>query len=340
MKAVGFKANGPIEAENALEDIEIAKPAPEGLDILVEVKAISVNPVDCKVRQSRPPKDGKPEVLGYDAAGTVVAIGADVASFKIGDDVFYAGSIIRPGTNAQFHLVDERIVGKKPRESSFAESAAMPLTSLTAWEILFDRIDVTKPVAGGANAILIIGGAGGVSSIAIQLMRQMTDLTVIATASRPETDDWVKKMGAHHVINHREPLGPQVAALNIGAPSFVFSTNQTSKHGDDIAELIAPQGRFGLIDDIASVASFKTKAVSIHWESMFTRSMFETADMSAQGDILNEVSRLMDDGKLLSTMNTELSPINAENLIEAHKQSEKGATIGKIVLSDFSDQTP
>lgn len=336
MKAIGFKINGAIDAENALEDIKIATPIPEGQDILVEVKAISVNPVDYKTRQNRVPQDGKHEVIGYDAAGTVVAIGSDVSNFSIGDDVFYAGSIIRPGTNSQFHLVDQRIVGMKPQKFDFAESAAMPLTSLTAWEALFDRLNVKLPVDCGANAILIIGGAGGVSSIAIQLVRQLTDLTIIATASRPETEDWVKRMGAHHVINHRDPLAPQVKALGIGTPSFVFSTTQTDQHANDIAELIVPQGRFCLIDDVKSITPFKLKSISIHFELMFTRSMFETPDMSSQHDILMTVSRMMDEGKLVSTMNTKLSPISAENLIRAHKQSESGTSIGKIVLADFS----
>lgn len=335
MRAIGFTENGSIDREGALLDLNLPKPTPTGRDISVEVKAISVNPVDGKMRTVRVPAEGVPEVLGYDAAGIVAAVGPDVSLFKVGDEVFYAGALTRPGTNAEFHLVDERIVGFKPKSLDWAQSAAMPLTTVTAWEGLFDRLNITKPVAGGANAILIVGGAGGVGSIAIQLVKQLTDLTVIATASRPETVEWVKKMGADHVINHREPLAPQVEALNIGAPSFVFSTTQTNQHAANIAELIAPQGRFGLIDALDSIDPFKMKSVSVHLEFMFTRSMFETADMNEQGVIFNKVAAMLDAGKLVTTIRERLSPINAETLTKAHRMSESGSAIGKIVLEGF-----
>ncbi|MCO5731275.1 zinc-binding alcohol dehydrogenase family protein [Rhizobium sp. SSA_523] len=339
MKAVGYKAPGAIGREDALQDIELPRPVPEGHDLLVEVRAVSVNPVDTKIRKGVAPEAGQFKVLGWDAVGTVVEVGPHVKDVTIGDDVFYAGSLVRPGANSQFHRVDERIVGKKPRTISDAEAAALPLTAITAWEMLFDRLDIRRPVPGAANAILIVGGAGGVGSIAIQLVRALTDVTVIATASRPETREWVEKLGAHHVVDHAKPIAEQVAALGVGAPAFVFSTTETHRHLKDIIELIAPQGRFGLIDDPESldVLGFKRKAVSIHWELMFTRSLYETADMAEQGHLLNEVARLIDEGKLRTTVTEVLSPINASNLRQAHAAIESGKTKGKIVLEGFGE---
>ena len=336
MKAVGYKVPGPIAEDASLVDIDLPRPVAEGGDILVEVKAVSVNPVDYKIRSSTPPADGDWKVLGWDAAGIVQEVGPDVTQFAVGDEVYYAGSLIRPGTNAEFHLVDARIVGRKPASLDWAEAAALPLTTLTAWEAMFDRLDVTKPVPGAA-AILIIGGAGGVGSIAIQIARQRTDLIVISTASRPETQEWVKGLGAHHVIDHSRPLAPQIAELNIGAPAFVFSTTHTEQHASDIAELIAPQGRFGLIDDpkALDVMLFKRKAVSIHHELMFTRSLYGTPDMDEQGKILNSLAVLVDDGKIRTTLTEKLSPINAANLKTVHALIESGAARGKIVLEGF-----
>lgn len=336
MKAVGYKVPGPIAEDASLVDIDLPRPVAEGGDILVEVKAVSVNPVDYKIRSSTPPADGDWKVLGWDAAGIVQEVGPDVTQFAAGDEVYYAGSLIRPGTNAEFHLVDARIVGRKPASLDWAEAAALPLTTLTAWEAMFDRLDVTKPVPGAA-AILIIGGAGGVGSIAIQIARQRTDLIVISTASRPETQEWVKGLGAHHVIDHSRPLAPQIAELNIGAPAFVFSTTHTEQHASDIAELIAPQGRFGFIDDpkALDVMLFKRKAVSIHHELMFTRSLYGTPDMDEQGKILNSLAVLVDDGKIRTTLTEKLSPINAANLKTVHALIESGAARGKIVLEGF-----
>lgn len=336
MKAVGYKVPGPIAEDASLVDIDLPRPVAEGGDILVEVKAVSVNPVDYKIRSSTPPADGDWKVLGWDAAGIVQEVGPDVTQFAVGDEVYYAGSLIRPGTNAEFHLVDARIVGRKPASLDWAEAAALPLTTLTAWEAMFDRLDVTKPVPGAA-AILIIGGAGGVGSIAIQIARQRTDLIVISTASRPETQEWVKGLGAHHVIDHSRPLAPQIAELNIGAPAFVFSTTHTEQHASDIAELIAPQGRFGFIDDpkALDVMLFKRKAVSIHHELMFTRSLYGTPDMDEQGKILNSLAVLVDDGKIRTTLTEKLSPINATNLKTVHALIESGAARGKIVLEGF-----
>ena len=336
MKAVGYKVPGPIAEDASLVDIDLPRPVAEGGDILVEVKAVSVNPVDYKIRSSTPPADGDWKVLGWDAAGIVQEVGPDVTQFAVGDEVYYAGSLIRPGTNAEFHLVDARIVGRKPASLDWAEAAALPLTTLTAWEAMFDRLDVTKPVPGAA-AILIIGGAGGVGSIAIQIARQRTDLIVISTASRPETQEWVKGLGAHHVIDHSRPLAPQIAELNIGAPAFVFSTTHTEQHASDIAELIAPQGRIGFIDDpkALDVMLFKRKAVSIHHELMFTRSLYGTPDMDEQGKILNSLAVLVDDGKIRTTLTEKLSPINAANLKTVHALIESGAARGKIVLEGF-----
>jgi NADPH2:quinone reductase len=337
MRAVGYQNSLPIADPSSLVDINLPKPSPTGRDILVEVRAVSVNPVDTKVRMRAKPEPGAWKVLGWDAAGVVAAVGPDSSLFKPGDEVSYAGSITRPGTNAEFHLVDERIVGHKPASLSWAEAAAMPLTAITAWEALFDRLDVRKPGPGVTPSILIIGGAGGVGSIAVQLARQLTDLTVIATASRAETQDWVHALGSHHVIDHTKPLADQVNALGIGAPGFVFSTTNTGQHLAAIASIIAPQGRFALIDDPATldIMPFKGKSISVHWEAMFTRSMFTTADIAAQGALLNEVARLVDAGTLRTTLAERFGPINAANLKRAHALLESGRSRGKIVLEGF-----
>lgn len=337
MKAIGYQHPGPIDRAASLVDVELDRPKATGRDLLVEVQAISVNPVDTKVRRSGAPATGEWKVLGWDAVGRVVEVGDAVSGFKPGDEVFYAGSIARAGANSQFHLVDERIVGHKPGSLSNAEAAALPLTAITAWEMLFDRLDIRRPVPGAANAILIIGGAGGVGSIAIQLARALTDVTVIATASRPETQSWVKELGAHHVVDHSKPLAEQIAALGIGAPAFVFSTTETHRHFKEIVELIAPQGRFGLIDDpdTLDVMPFKRKAVSTHWELMFTRSLFQTADIAEQGKLLDAVSRLIDESKIRTTVTEVLRPINAANLKAAHALIETGKAKGKIVLEGF-----
>jgi NADPH:quinone reductase len=337
MRAIGYQQPGNIDRDQALIDIELPKPTPEGQDLLVEVKAISVNPVDIKVRQSTPPKSSDWKVLGWDAAGIVSAVGPEVTLFQPGDSVFYAGSIIRAGTNAQYHLVNERIVGSKPQTLDWAAAAALPLTAITAWEMLFDRLEVRRAVPGAAPAILIIGGAGGVGSIAIQIARALTDLTVIASASRPETVAWVKEMGAHHVIDHSLPMAEQVADLGLGAPAFVFSTTHSDRHLDAIATLIAPQGRLGLIDDPETfdIRQLKRKSVSIHWEFMFTRALFSTVDIAQQGTLLNEISQLLDEGTLQTTLTTRYSPINAANLKQAHRLIESNRTRGKIVLEGF-----
>jgi NADPH:quinone reductase len=337
MRAVAYREPQPISSETSLLDVELPRPEPRGRDLLVEIRAISVNPVDVKVRAGVRPEPGTDKVLGWDAAGIVVATGPEAILFRPGDEVFYAGAIDRPGTNSEFHIADERIVGPKPRTLDFAGAAALPLTSITAWEALFDRLDIRRPVPGGANAILIVGGAGGVGSIAIQLVRQLTDVTVIATASRPETAAWCRELGAHHVIDHSRPLAEEVEKLGIGAPAFVLSLTQTALHALEIVKLIAPQGRFALIDDpkVLDVVPFKRKSVSIHWELMFTRSLFQTADMEQQHHLLAEVSRLVDAGTIRTTLQEQFGPISAMSLKRAHALIESGRAQGKVVLAGF-----
>ncbi|MBY5541273.1 zinc-binding alcohol dehydrogenase family protein [Rhizobium leguminosarum] len=337
MRAVAYKTPQPISAETSLIDVELPMPEAGGHDLLVEIKAVSVNPVDVKVRAHSAPPADELKVLGWDAAGIVKAIGADVTLFRPGDEVFYSGVISRPGSNAEFHLVDERIVGTKPKSLDFAAAAALPLTSITAYEALFDRLKVQDAVSGAGRSILIIGGAGGVGSIAIQIARALTDLTVIATASRPETQDWVKELGAHHVVDHSRPIAPQVAALGIGAPGFIFSTTNTDSHIGDIVEAIAPQGRFALIDDpkTLDIVPFKRKAVSVHWELMFTRPLYGTPDMIEQHKLLNKISELVDAGKIRTTLSEIVGPINAANLKTAHAMVESGRMKGKAVLAEF-----
>jgi len=335
MKAVAYQKAGPITSPESLVDIELDTPVAKGHDLLVRVQAISVNPVDTKIRKNISAESGW-KVLGWDAVGTVEAIGDKVTQFRVGDVVWYAGALNRQGSNSELQLVDERIVGHKPKILGATEAAALPLTAITAWEMLFDRLQVPK-TAPANTTILVIGGAGGVGSITIQLLKQLTNLTIITTASRPETKEWVEQLGADYVLDHREPLAPQIKQLGLNAPSYVFSTTQTDQHLSDIVELIAPQGHFGLIDDPEQldIKPFKSKSVSVHWEFMFTRSMFQTEDMQKQSDLLNEVSKLVDEGKIKTTVTEVLSPINAENLKRVHQQIESGTTKGKIVLQGF-----
>lgn len=334
MKAIGYAAPGPVDV---FETFELDKPEAAGHDLLVEVAAVSVNPVDTKVRQNRPPLTDEPAVLGFDAVGIVADTGDQCSRFQPGDRVWYAGDFVRQGTNAEFHLVDERIVGRAPTTLSDAEGAAMPLTSLTAWEGLFDRMRVTDPVPGAAPAVLIIGGAGGVGSMAIQLLRALTDLTVIATASRPETREWVTDLGAHHVINHHEPLAEQVEALGLGQPGFVFSTTHTQSYLTPIAELLAPQGRFGFIDRFPEfdITHFFPKSISIHPELMFTRPMHKPADIGRQGEILDDLAALVEAGKVRTTMTESFGTITPENLGAAHTKSATNTVLGKLVLEGF-----
>jgi zinc-binding alcohol dehydrogenase family protein len=336
MRAVGYKRSLPIDQAEALIDLEIEKPAPKGRDLLVQVRAISVNPVDYKVRKRADPQGGAPKILGFDATGIVAAAGPDVTLFKAGDEVWYAGSIVRPGTNSEFHLVDERVVGRKPRSLDFASAAALPLTSITAWEMLFDRFAVPRR-GGEGQSLLIIGGGGGVGSIAIQLARSLTKLNVIATASRAETQSWCKELGAHHVIDHSKPMAEQLKAIGHRFVDYVFGVTESGEHFDTICDVVAPQGKFGLIDDPKSldVAKLKGKSVSLHWEAMFTRSTFQTADMDAQHKLLCEVAAMVDQGTIRTTVADNLGAINAANLRRAHAMLESGRTRGKIVLEGF-----
>jgi zinc-binding alcohol dehydrogenase family protein len=337
MKAVGYQKSLSIEDKDALLDFETAKPEPKGRDIRVAVKAISANPVDYKVRKRAAPPAGEYKILGFDAAGTVDAVGPDVSLFKPGDEVFYAGSILRQGTNSEFHLVDERIVGKKPRTLSFAQAAALPLTSLTAWELLFDRLGALPGKSFDPRTLLIVGGAGGVGSILIQLARRLTGLAVVATATRPESQKWCLELGAHAVVDHAKPLKEQIEKLKAPPLALVASLTNTDQHYKAIAEVMAPQGKYGLIDNPAefNVAVFMGKAISVHWESMFTRSSFQTPDMIAQHNLLNDVSDLIDKGVLRTTMHQTFGIINAANLKRAHALLESGKSRGKIVLEGW-----
>ncbi|MGE5157611.1 MAG: zinc-binding alcohol dehydrogenase family protein [Gemmatimonas sp.] len=337
MKAVGYKKSLPIDAAEALIDFETAKPEPAGRDIRVAVKAISANPVDYKVRKRAEPPQGEYKILGFDAAGIVDAVGPQVTLFKPGDEVFYAGSIQRQGTNSEFHLVDERIVGKKPTTLSFAQAAALPLTSITAWELLFDRLGAVPGKSVDPRTLLITGGAGGVGSILIQLARRLTGLTVVATATRPESQKWCLELGAHAVIDHGKPIKEQIDALKLPPVALVASLTATDQHYKAIADVMAPQGKFGLIDDPAefTVGVFKGKAISIHWESMFTRSSFQTPDMIAQHQLLDDVADLIDKGVLRTTLDQIFGTINATNLKRAHALLESGKSRGKIVLEGW-----
>ena len=334
MKAIGYGDAGPISATNALVEFETDKPQPGPSDLLVEVRGISVNPVDAKVRANAQP-EGAPRILGFDAAGIVKEVGPETTRFRPGDEVFYAGDITRPGTNAEFHIVDERIVGRKPSSLGFAEAAAMPLTTITAWEILFDNFGL-KEGEGAGESLLVIGGAGGVGSILIQLAKKLTDLNVIATASRSDTRAWVEKMGADHVVNHRNPLDQEMKALGI-SPRYVAALTNTDEHIASIVELIKPRGHIALIDNPKSldIMPLKFKALSLSWEFMFTRSMFQTEDMDVQHDLLNRVADLLDKGTLVSTVNEHYGTLSVANLRSAHELQESRTAIGKTVLDGY-----
>lgn len=338
MKAIAYQNAHPITDENGLQDVVLPEPVATGRDLLVEVKAISVNPVDTKVRANASAEAGGWKVLGWDATGVVRATGPDVTQFKVGDRVWYAGDITRPGTNAELHLVDERIVGHMPTSLDFAQAAALPLTSITAWEMLFDRLRLKADTTPTNERLLIIGASGGVGSIMTQLARRLTGATVIGTASRPETEAWVRELGAHHVINHTRPLAEELKRIGIDQVTHVVSLTKTDQHFPHIVEAIAPQGKFGLIDDPEpiDVRLLKRKSVSLHWELMFTRSMFGTEDMIAQHRLLGEIARLVDAGTIRSTAAEHFGSINAANLKRAHALLESGKARGKIVLEGFT----
>ncbi|SMF14035.1 zinc-binding alcohol dehydrogenase family protein [Tistlia consotensis] len=337
MKAVGYRQSKPIAEPDSLIDLTLPEPTPGPRDLLVRVQAVSVNPVDTKMRLRAQPAEGEVQVLGWDAAGTVEAVGSEVTLFRPGDAVFYAGAIDRPGSDSELHLVDERIVGRKPACLDFAEAAALPLTAITAWELLFERLAVPYGVKTGGGSLLVIGGAGGVGSILIQLASRLTGLTVIATASRPETADWVRRMGAHHVVDHRRPLDEALADVGLGPVEHVAGLTATEQHLPAIAKLIAPQGGLAVIDDPKAfdILPFKRKSVRIAWEFMFTRSLFGTADMIEQHRLLSEVSALVEAGVLRSTLTETAGPVDAATLRRVHALVESGKAIGKTVLAGF-----
>jgi zinc-binding alcohol dehydrogenase family protein len=337
MKAIGYRIVQPITAEDALVEVELPVPHPGPNDLRVAVQAVSVNPVDVKLRGSAAPAQGEVRILGFDAAGVVEAIGSDVTLFKAGDEVFYAGAIDRPGTNSELRLVDERIVGRKPKTLTFSQSAALPLTSITAWELLFDRLSVPYGTKAQDGALLIINGAGGVGSILTQIARRLTGLTVVATASRPETVAWCSQMGAQHVIDHHRPFTESLRKLGIAQVEYVAGLTATDKHLPGIEAAIAPQGSLALIDDprVLDIVSLKRKSVSVHWELMFTRTLYQTPDMIEQGRLLNEVADLVDAGVLRTTLTQDAGIISAANLKRVHALVESGRSIGKTVLAGF-----
>lgn len=344
MKAIGYFRSLPITDAESLVDLELPTPAPGPHDLLVEIAAVAVNPVDTKIRVRRASADGRtPVVLGWDAVGTVRAIGPQVQGFAVGDRVWYAGDITRPGSNAQFQCVDHRIVSRAPTSLSDAEAAALPLTAITAWELLFDRLEVTarpeRPVS-----LLVTGAAGGVGSILVQLARRVPHLTIIGTSSDPQGagGDWLRGLGAHHVINHREALAPQIRALQEqGVPPlrYVTSLTHTPQHIAGIVEAMEPQGRLAMIDDFGpadlDVMALKGKSLSLHWELMFTRSMFATHDIAEQGRLLARVAELVDAGEIRSTLAEVIGPIDATHLKRAHALQETQRQRGKLVLAGF-----
>ncbi|MDT8427158.1 MAG: zinc-binding alcohol dehydrogenase family protein [Pseudomonadales bacterium] len=339
MKAVGVYNSLPIGKENSLQDVEIASPEPGPGELLVKVYAVSVNPVDAKIRMAAGSNLAQPRILGWDCAGVVQAVGAGCQRFKAGDEVYYAGDVTRAGCNSELHLVDERIVGRKPVSLSFEDAAAMPLTTITAWESLFERMHIEQnPAANKGRTLLIIGAAGGVGSIAIQLAKEVAGLTVIATASRPETVQWCRELGADHVINHKQTLSDELKALGIEGVDDIFCLSGTAQHWHAMADIIKPQGSICLIVDSENnqplnINLFKPKSVGIVWEFMFTRARFATHDMAAQGALLDAAAALFEKGILRHTRTEHMRPMNAENLRKAHARMESGTMIGKLVLS-------
>ena len=335
MKAIAYTQHGlPINDPQALIELELPAPQPGPRDLLVAVQAISVNPVDTKIRRNAAVTE--PRVLGWDAVGVVQAVGSEVTLFKAGDAVYYAGDLTRPGSNSELHLVDERIAALKPKSLDNANAAALPLTSITAWELLFDRLAI--PQGGGeGQSLLIIGAAGGVGSILTQLARQLTRMTVIGSASRPETQAWVQQLGAHHVIDHSRSIPEELARIGVGQVTHVISLTHTDTRFAELIEALKPQGHLALIDDpqTLDVTPMKRKSLSLHWELMFTRSMYQTEDMIEQHTLLTRVAELIDSGVLKTTLGEHYGTINAANLRRAHELLESGKAQGKIVLEGF-----
>jgi len=337
MKAIGLTQYLPIENKNSFQDFQCPKPEASDHDLLVKVHAVSVNPVDAKIRAPKDQVESSPRILGWDAAGEVVAVGQKVEHFMLGDLVYYAGDITRSGSNCEFQLVDERIVGRKPASLSFAEAAALPLTSITAWEALFERLGISAQGDDAGKSILIIGGAGGVGSIAIQLAKKLAKLKIIATASRPESQQWCMSRGADSVINHHQPLDGELAAMGVAHVDYILCLNNTDQHWSAMSKAIKPQGRICSIVDTSNVdlSLLKSKSATFVWEFMFTRPMYKTPDMIEQQQLLNKVADFIDEGVLSTTANILLQPVNAENLRKAHAIIEQGNSIGKLVLTDW-----
>ena len=337
MKAIAYYQSLPIQDPKALQDIELPEPTVGPRDLLVAVHAISVNPVDTKVRQNVQPEADVAKVLGWDVAGVVKAVGSEVSLFKVGDKVFYAGSIARAGCNSELHAVDERIVGHMPKSLDFAQAAALPLTAITAWELLFERLGIKEGKTDEQQSLLIVGAAGGVGSILTQLASQLTALKVIGSASRPETQAWVRELGVDVVVDHAQPLSEELKRQGISAVTHVASLTQTDQHLDQLVEALAPQGKLALIDDpkALDITKLKRKSLSLHWEFMYTRSLFETPDMIEQHNLLNRVAELIDAGILRTTVGEHFGTINAANLRRAHALLESGKSKGKIVLEGF-----
>lgn len=338
MKAVALKAYLPISNPNSLLDVNLETPVPTGRELLVAVDAISVNPVDTKVRKPKDKVEENYRILGWDAVGRVIATGPDATLFKTGDQVYYAGDITRAGSNSEFQLVDERIVGRKPHNITNAQAAAIPLTAITAWEGLFDRLSISRDKTARPTTLLIIGGAGGVGSIAIQLAKVLTNVTIIATASRPESAAWCTSLGAQFIIDHNKPFLDQLKAFGIDGVDYIFCLNNTDQHWANMAEAIKPQGHICSIVELSGQVDLnllKNKSASFSWELMFTRSLYATEDMIEQHHLLNRVAELIDAGEITTTVTEVLSPINAENLRKAHEKIETGKTIGKIVLENW-----
>ncbi|MFE2728905.1 zinc-binding alcohol dehydrogenase family protein [Kitasatospora sp. NPDC059327] len=336
MRAVAYRASLPVEHPDSLQDVELPVPQPAPRDLLVRVEAVALNPVDHKVRQNVDPR-GEWKVLGWDAAGTVVAVGDEVTLFEVGDEVYYAGAIDRPGADAEYHAVDERIVGHRPRSVSFAGAAALPLTALTAWEGLFERLGQAAVAPDRTGTLLVTAAAGGVGAVVTQLARALTGLTVIGTASRPESAEFARRMGAHHIVDHHRPLAGQLAEVAPDGVDLVFSTAGTDRNLPAYAEVLKPFGAIVAIDDFGAldIGVLKSKSISFHWEFMYTRSLHRTPDQDTQHRILERVARLVDDGVLTSTATNDLGPITAAGLREAHRRQESGTTIGKTTLTGF-----
>ncbi|GAB2853140.1 zinc-binding alcohol dehydrogenase family protein [Actinocorallia aurea] len=334
MRAVAYTRSLPVDDPGCLVDVEQPVPRPGPRDLLVRIEAVAVNPVDAKTRLGDDP-GGVPRILGYDAAGTVVEVGDAVELFAPGDEVYYAGALDRPGANAEYHAVDERLVGRKPATLAWHEAAALPLTSLTAWEGLFERLGLAE--TGGAGVLLVTAAAGGVGAMVVQLARRLTGLTVIGTASRKETAEFAREMGAHHVVDHHRPLVPQLRDLAPDGVTHIFGTAGTARNLPAYAEVLRPFGAVVAIDDDTTLelGVLKRKSASFHWELMFTRSLFQTPDRALQGHYLTRVADLVDEGVLRTTARRDLGPLTAASLREAHRLQESGASIGKTTLTGF-----